>query len=186
MSILVKKQRWDRQPTAPAAVLLASDGRQGFGTRAVARAAALAGSEPVAVVTIARIYGSSYGLPAPGLMPSKDEMNERLAWIREAIARLKREGVEADGQVAQTRRAARTLARVARARGVRVVVIESREKSKGRRLIEGDVASEVARALRRSDVEVDVIPGAVHTAKASSDSTRERTRRRRRAAAKSN
>jgi hypothetical protein len=183
VSILRKKQRWDRQPTAPAEVLLASDGRREFGTRAVARAAALAGSEPVAVVTIAKVYGSSFGLPHPGLLPTKDELNERLGWIRDALGRLERKGVEADGQVAQTRHAARAIARVARARGVRVVVIESDEKSKGRRMIEGDMANEVARTLRRTDVEVEVVPGAPRPTKRRSD--RGDVRRRGTAATKS-
>ncbi len=158
MSILRKKRRWDRQPTAPAAVLLASDGRRGFGSGAVARAAALAGSEPVAVVTIAKIYGSSFGLPAPGLMPTKAEMNERLGWIRDALSRLERKGIEADGQVAQTRRAVRTIARIARARTVRAVVIESAEQPRWRSVVEGDVASGVARRLRRAGVTVEVLP----------------------------
>ena len=157
MSILLKKKKWDRQPTAPAAVLLASDGRRGFGSRAVARAAALAGPEPVAVVTIAKIYGSSFGLPAPGLMPTKDEMNERLGWIRDALARLERKGIEADGQVAQTRRAVRTIARIARTRAVRVVVIESAQQPRWRSVIEGDVASGVARSLKRTGIEVEVL-----------------------------
>ena len=158
MSILFKRRKWDRQPTAPAAVLLASDGRRGFGSRAVARAAALAGSEPVAVVTIAKIYGSSFGLPAPGLMPTKAEMNERLGWIRDVLSRLERKGVDADGQVAQTRRAVRTIARIARTRSVRTVVIESAEQPRWRSLIEGDVAAGVARRLRRDGIEVEVLP----------------------------
>jgi len=169
VSILVKKKRWDRQPTAPAAVLLASDGRRGFGSRAVARAAALAGSETVAVVTIAKIYGSSFGLPAPGLMPTKDEMNERLAWIRDALARLERKGVEADGQVAQTRRAVRTIARIARARKVRVVVIESAQQARWRGVIEGEVAAAVARALKRSGIEVEILPATGPPSKAPTD-----------------
>ena len=158
MSILLKKKKWDRQPTAPAAVLLASDGRRGFGSRAVARAAALAGTEPVAVVTIAKIYGSSFGLPAPGLMPTKDEMNERLGWIRDALAHLEGRSIEADGQVAQTRRAVRTIARIARARTVRVVVIESASQPRWRGMVEGNVASGVARSLKRSGIEVEVLP----------------------------
>ena len=158
MNILLKKKKWDRQPTASAAVLLASDGRRGFGSRAVARAAVLAGSEPVAVVTIAKIHGSSFGLPAPGLMPTKDEMNERLGWIRDALARLERDGADADGQVAQTRRAVRTIARIARTREVRVVVSESADQARWRTFIEGDVSAGVARRLKRSGIEVEVLP----------------------------
>jgi hypothetical protein len=164
VSILKKKHRWDPQPTAPAAVLLASDGQRGFGSRAVARAAVLAGSESVAVLTIAKIYGSSFGLPAPGLMPTKAEMEERLGWIRDALNRFERKGVVADGQVAQTRRAVRTIARVARARHVRVVVIESFERPRWRGVVEGDVAASVARTLGRSGIEVEIVQGAADAA----------------------
>ncbi len=159
MSILFKKKKWDRQPTAPAGVLLASDGERGFGSRAVARAAALAGSEPVAVLTIARIYGTKYGLPMPGLVPTREEIQQRLGLMHQAIDRLERDGFEADSQIAQTRRPSKTIVRVARARGVRMVVIEGREKSKGRRAIEGDVAADVARALGRAGIEVEIVPG---------------------------
>src|SRR4029079_5894925 len=70
-----RRRRWDEQPQAPCDVLLASDGRHDFSSRAVARAAALAGDGGhVAVVTIAKIYGSSYGLPNPGLLPTKREL----------------------------------------------------------------------------------------------------------------
>ena len=45
-------------------------------------------SRPVAVVTIAKIYGSSFGLPHPGLLPTKDEMAERQRWVEAAIRKL--------------------------------------------------------------------------------------------------
>ena len=65
-----RRRRWDEQPAAPCDVLLASDGRHDFSSRAVARAAALAGDGGrVAVVTIAKIYGSAYGLPNPASSP---------------------------------------------------------------------------------------------------------------------
>ena len=159
MSILFKRKKWDRQPTGAAAVLLASDGRAAFGSAALARARALAGGDPVALVTIARIHGTGLGLPAPGLRPTSDEMNERLGWLRQAIGQLERDGMSVDGQIAQTRRPARTICRVARVRGVRVVVIEQRQQSRTRRLIEGDVATDVARALRRRGIDVEIVAG---------------------------
>jgi len=75
------RRRFDVQPRNPAAVMLASDGRQDYSPRAVARAAALAGDGPVAVVTIAKIYGSSFGLPHPGLLPTNAELTERRGWV---------------------------------------------------------------------------------------------------------
>jgi hypothetical protein len=153
------RRRFDAQPTGPCQVMLASDGRQDYSQEAVARAAALAGSKQVAVVTIAKIYGSSFGLPHPGLLPTKDELAERRGWVDRAIRALETAGVTADGQVAATRRASKKLAAVARARRPRVVVIDETPVSKGlRRLVEGDVGSELRRMLRKDGIEVEVVP----------------------------
>ena len=154
------RRRWDPQPTAPARVLLASDGSRGFGARAVARATALAESGPVAVVTIARVHGSSLGLPYPGLLPTQTEMKERLGWVGDAVSRLERQGIEADGQVASTRRPARLIAGVARMRGVRAVVMEASSSGGWRRLVEGDVATEVAGRLGKRGITVEIVPAA--------------------------
>jgi hypothetical protein len=139
--------------------MLASDGRQDFSARAVARAADLAGSDTVAVVTIAKIYGSSFGLPHPGLLPTKDELAERRGWVNGAIGELQKRGATADGQVAATRRAGKKLAAVARARGARVVVIDETTVKRGvRRVVEGDVGSELRRMLRKDGIDVEVVP----------------------------
>ena len=119
------RKRWDAQPTDPADVLLASDGRQDFSKRAVAEAAALAGSGTVAVVTIAKIYGTQFGLPNPGLLPTKQEMQDRQRWVASAVRTLQRQGATADGQVAATRKGRKKLTQIARARGVRAVVIDA-------------------------------------------------------------
>lgn len=153
-----RKARWDPQPTQKAEVLLASDGTRGFTKRAVAKAAALAASGPVAVVTIARIYGTSLGLPHPGLLPTKQEMEERVGWVNDAVSRLQRAGSHADGQVASTRRAARAIARVARVRKVRIVVIDDSPTEGLRRALEGSIGRKVARSLRGSGIEVEVVP----------------------------
>ena len=153
------RRRFDVQPRNPASVLLASDGRQDYSPHAVARAAARAGDGPVAVVTIAKIYGSSFGLPHPGLLPTNDELAERRRWVEGAVRRLNADGVAADGQVAATRRSAKKLAAVARARGARVIVIdETTVTNRLRRVIEGDVGAELRRKLRNDGVEVEVVP----------------------------
>ena len=140
--------------------MLASDGRQDFSRWAVARATALSTSgRPVAVVTIAKIYGSSFGLPHPGLLPTKVELAERQGWVVAAIRQLKATGASADGQVAATRRTAKKLAAVARARGASVVVIDETPVRKGlRRMIEGDVGAELRRKLRKDGIEVEIVP----------------------------
>jgi len=153
------RRRFDPQPTDPCEVMLASDGRQDYSPGAVARAAALAGSERVAVVTIAKIYGSSFGLPHPGLLPTKEELGERRGWVDNAIRTLASAGVRADGQVAATRRSGKTLAAIARARKPHAVVIDETPVRRGlRRLIEGDVGSELRRALHKDGIEVEIVP----------------------------
>lgn len=159
-----RRRRWDAQPTGRCEVLLATDGRTEFTSRAVAQAAALAGTGPVAVVTIAKIYGTQFGVPHPGLLPTKQELAERQAWVDRAIRELERQGVAADGQVAATRRATKKLTQVARVRGARVVVIDETRATGLRRLVEGDVGKELRRALRRDGVEVEVVPRAAPAA----------------------
>ncbi len=159
------KQRWDPQPTQPAGVVVASDGTREISTRAVARAAALAAelSCPATVVIVARIHGTQFGLPHPGLMPSKQELLARVGWVEHAVSTLKRSGVDADGQVASTRHAVKSIAKIARVRGASVVVIDAAATTGVRKLIEGDPGSELRRRFKRSKdpITVEIVPTAV-------------------------
>jgi hypothetical protein len=152
------RSRFDRQPTEPSDVLLASDVRREFSRRAVAQAAALAGSGHVSVVTIAKIFGSQFGIPHPGLLPTKEELGERERWVADAIRALRKRGIEADGQVAATRKPSRRLAEIAGVRGARLVVIDESPATGLRRLVEGDVGAELRRKLRGQGVEVVIVP----------------------------
>jgi hypothetical protein len=155
------RRRWGEQPAARCDVLLASDGRHDFSSRAVARAVALAGNGGhVAVVTIAKIYGSSYGLPNPGLLPTKRELAERREWVSGAIRTLELEGAVADGQIASTRRATKKLVAIARLRRPRVIVIDETPETGLRRIVEGDVGSELRKKLRADGIDVEVVPAA--------------------------
>jgi nucleotide-binding universal stress UspA family protein len=148
------RRRFDQQPTAPAAVLLASSGAP-FSKAAVRRARELAAGGPVAVLSILKIYGSTFGLPNPGLLPTRRERDEQYANVSKAITQLERSGCTADGQIAATRSAGRTIARVARVRQVRVVVMDDSAESGVRRVIEGSVTSTVRRRLAgRADIEL--------------------------------
>jgi len=144
--VLFGRRRFDRQPTAPAAVLLASSGAP-FSKAAVRRARELAAGEPVAVLSILKVYGSTFGLPNPGLLPTRRERDEQYANVSKAISQLERSGCTADGQIAATRSAGRTIARVARVRQVRYVVMDDSAESGVRRVIEGSVTSTVRRRL---------------------------------------
>ena len=144
--MLFGRRRWDPQPTSRAVVLLASSGAP-FSKAAISRARELASGEPVAVLTILKIYGSAFGLPNPGLLPTGREREEQLSIVGRAITELERRGCRADGQVAATRSAGRMIAKVARARQVRYVVMDDRPESGLRRVIEGSLTSVVRRRL---------------------------------------
>jgi hypothetical protein len=142
------RRGWDRPPAAAAGVLLASPGAP-FSRAAIRRACELAGGEPVAVLSILKVYGSSFGLPNPGLLPTRRERDEQYAIVRRAISAVERRGGTADGQIAATRSAGRTIAKVARRRRVRYVVMDEGEASGLQRLTEGAVTAIVRRRLGR-------------------------------------
>jgi hypothetical protein len=151
------RRRLDPQPLEPRTVLLATDGRAPLSAAAVARAAELAEPLGVAVLAAARIYGTQFGLPHPGLMPTREEVGARRDWIADAIAELERRGVDCDGQLAATRKPIKLIARVARARGVAYVVVDEGEARGIRRLVEGETGDDVRRRLRGA-AEVVIIP----------------------------
>ena len=140
------RRRYDPQPTAAAGVLLASSGAP-FSRAAVRRAYELAAGQPVAVLSILKVYGSTFGLPNPGLMPTRREREEQLAIVQKAIGELERRGCTADGQIAATRSAGRMIAKVARIRQVRYVVMDASQTTGVRQVIEGSVPAIVRRRL---------------------------------------
>jgi nucleotide-binding universal stress UspA family protein len=149
--VLLGRKRWDKQPTSQAAVLLASSGSP-FSKDAMRRARELAAGQPVAVLSILKVYGSSFGLPNPGLMPTRREREEQLKNVKLAINELERRGCTVDGQIAATRSAGRTIAKVARTRKVSYVVMDTQPATGMRRLIEGEVTNNVKRWLRGAAV----------------------------------
>ena len=118
------RRKFDKQPTQTAAVLIASNGETIPGA-AIRQALRISGGEPVAVVTIARIYGSSLGLPNPGLMPTRKEMDEQKEIVAARRCRpSRRAGRRPGARSPPRRRPSKTIAaggrgpgRPARARG---------------------------------------------------------------------
>jgi Universal stress protein family len=144
--MLFGRRRFDPQPTAPAAVLLATTGEP-FSKEAIRRAHELAAGEPVAVLAILKVYGSQFGLPNPGLLPTRREREEQFALVQRAITQLERRGGTVDGQIATTRSAGRIIAKVARARNVRYVVMDNREQGGVGRMVQSGVVATVRRRL---------------------------------------
>ncbi len=159
MPQLGKRRRLDRQPVEPRTVLLATDGREPISRKAIEHAAALASPAGVAVLAIAKIYGTQFGLPHPGLMPTQAEVDLRRGWIADAIEALERLGVEADGQLGATRKPIKLIARVAVARAVEHVVVDEGTAHGVRLMVEGDTGKDVRRRLRGA-AEVVVVPRA--------------------------
>jgi hypothetical protein len=152
--VLIGRRRFDRPPTAPAGVLLASSGAP-FSSAAIRRACQLADGEPVAVLSILKVYGSAWGLPNPGLLPNRREREEQYTNVQRAIAAVERRGGTADGQITATRSAGRTIAKAARRRNVRYVVMDESDTSGVRRVIEGTVTATVRRGLAgRAELEL--------------------------------
>lgn len=105
-------------------ILLASEGRK-FSPAAIAFAARLARNAGgnVHLLIIARIWGSSFGLPHPGLMPTRREWQGQHDVVAEALKELKRLGIEGSGQVLSSRNAGKRILKEAKLRGIDAIVM---------------------------------------------------------------
>ena len=117
------------EPPAPDAfagklIILASEGRPipQAAVEFAGRMAERTGAE-VHVLSIARIWGTSFGLPHPGLLPNKREMQEQYDSVAGAITWLKRRDIAASGQVSGTRNAAKRILAEARRRRADAIVM---------------------------------------------------------------
>ena len=160
LSGFLARRRWQPAPREPAAVLLASSGAP-ISRAAARRARDLAAGQPIAVISILRVYGSAFGLPNPGLMPTRRERDEQVGIVDRAIRDLERMGGTADGQVTTTRSAGRAIAKAARARGVSYVVMDAVPATGIRRVLEGEVTAVIRRRLRGA-AEVEIMAAATY------------------------
>lgn len=78
---------------------------------------------PVHVFTVARVHGTSFGFPNPGLLPTKQEWDRQHESVRKAVARLRRKGIDADARVIGTRAAAKRIVQEARRLGCDAIVM---------------------------------------------------------------
>jgi nucleotide-binding universal stress UspA family protein len=133
VSLIRRGHRWpwsavppppDRATYAARHILLASEGRKipAAAVEVAARLAKNAGAE-MHVLSIARIWGSSFGLPHPGLMPNSREWKAQHDLVAEAIAGFDRLGIEATGQVLSSRNAGKRILTEARKRGADAIVM---------------------------------------------------------------
>jgi nucleotide-binding universal stress UspA family protein len=129
--VLPLRWPWRTPPEPPAAnaftgklILLASEGRPipRAAMELAGRMAEQAGAE-VHVLSIARIWGTSFGLPHPGLMPNKRELKEHHDYVADTVTWLKRRNIAASGQVVGTRNAAKRILAEARQRRADAIVM---------------------------------------------------------------
>jgi nucleotide-binding universal stress UspA family protein len=105
-------------------ILLASEGRA-ISDAAIARVTELARTPgaSVHVFSIARVHGVSFGLPNPGLLPTKAEWKEQREIVASAVKRLQRKGIEADGHVLGTRKSTKSICTEASKEGCDAIVM---------------------------------------------------------------
>jgi nucleotide-binding universal stress UspA family protein len=139
------------------AVLLASEERE-IPPAAVRLAARIArrSRAPVHVFSIARVWGTSFGFPNPGLYPSKREWDTQRANVDKAVKALRRKGIEADGRVVGTRAAAKRIVREARRLECDAIVMGA-DPPRGRLLSDFIWSQEPYRVRRRADVPVYLV-----------------------------
>ena len=144
-------------------VLLASEGRQ-IPEAAVARVLELArrSDASVYVLSIARVHGVAFGLPNPGLLPTKREWDEQRDMVRKIVKRLRRKGIEADGRVVGTRKATKSICDEAKISGCDAIVMAA---DPDRSRVAGDFmwSQEPQRVRRRAKIPVFLVieePGA--------------------------
>lgn len=128
-----------------------------FADDAVRRAVELAGPQGrVYVVSTARVYGTSFGLPHPGLYPSKSEREQHRRAVADTVRAIERAGRQAEGEVLATRHAARMLGRRARQRDCSHIVVSAGPPP---RMTLFSWAGEPYRLARRARVPVEVVTG---------------------------
>jgi nucleotide-binding universal stress UspA family protein len=135
-------------------VLLASEGRE-FSPASIALAAALAGGAggTVHVLAVARVHGVSFGLPNPGLLPTRAEWDAQRDAVQSAVTKLRRRGLRAEGEVFGTRKATARILGAADQLGCTAIVMGA---DAARSRLIGDMlwSQEPQRVKRRAKVPV--------------------------------
>lgn len=138
-------------------ILLASEGRA-IPNSAIARVVELADRSyaSVRVLSIARVHGVAFGLPNPGLLPTKREWDQQREIVRDAVKRLRRKGIDADGHVLGTRNATKKIVAEAEALACEAIVMAA-DPDRNRLLGDTMWTQEPQRVRRRAKVPVFLV-----------------------------
>ena len=139
-------------------ILLASEGRAipAAAIDFVARLAA-PGKAAVSIISIARVHGTAYGFPSPGLLPTKREWQEQRDLVAAAAKALRKRGLEADGEVVGTRKAAARICQQADALGSDVIVMAT-DPPRNRVVADFLWSQEPYRVRRKARIPVYLVP----------------------------
>lgn len=142
---LFSRRRGDPAPETPRDVVMVLRPEAAASAELFAAAAAIGGT--VTVVLPLKIHGYSFGMPNPGLMPTARERAAADQAITTTVRRLRRGGVDVDGQIVVTRHAHRAITRIVRRRGATQVLLEASTAGRLRRFLEGDLNSQLSHRL---------------------------------------
>jgi nucleotide-binding universal stress UspA family protein len=162
MTAAAKTDNAAERPAEPGfeRILLASEGRP-IGDAVIARVVELcdrAGPNrpSVHVFSVARIHGVAFGLPSPGLMPTKREWAEQRAIVTSAVKRLRRRGLEAEGHVLGTRKSTARICQEAIREECQAIVMAA-DADRGRLIADMLWSQEPQRVRRRAKVPVYLV-----------------------------
>jgi K+-sensing histidine kinase KdpD len=147
--------REDQRP--PKRILLVSIAGAALPAEVIRRTVKLATPEhaKITVLGIARVYGTSLGLPHPGLKPTMGEWEEQRTAVNDGADRLRSRGFEVRVAAAKSRNAPKLIAKWGKARNFDAIVLADPERPRWRRRIEGDLTREIE---RRCGIRVYAIP----------------------------
>jgi nucleotide-binding universal stress UspA family protein len=139
-------------------ILVASEGRA-IPPAVIEFAARLAAPRkaPVDVFSIARIHGSAYGFPSPGLLPNKREWQEQRDLVAAAVKALRKRGLQADGEVVGTRKPTARICQQATQLGCDVIVMAA-DPPRNRVVADFLWTQEPYRVRRKARVPVYLVP----------------------------
>jgi hypothetical protein len=103
-----------------------------------------------------RVWGTSLGLPNPGLLPTKREWDAQRAIVERAVKALKRKRVEAEGHVLATRKATKRIVGEAQRLGCEAIVMAA-DPPRARFIADLMWSQEPYRVRRRARVPVYLV-----------------------------
>jgi len=109
----------------------------------------------ITVLGIAKIYGTSLGLPHPGLQPTRTEWALQREIVHEAADDLRARGFDVRVALSRSRNTGKMIAKWCTAKNFHAIVVPDPQKPGWRRAIEGTITSEIG---RRCSVPVHAVP----------------------------